>query len=558
MTNSENKICQNCRASFIIDASDFAFYEKIQVPLPTFCPECREQRRLTFRNERSLYKRKCDLCGKEMVSIFSSVPPVGWAKPFKVYCSSCWFSDNWDQLANGRDFDFKEPFFAQFKNLVQDVPKMTLFNARTVNSDWVNNETDDKNCYLNVGGHFNEDCAYNTYAIRSKDCFDNYWIFSCNFCYENIFLRNCYKTFFSRQCFDCIDTIFSYDCRNCQNIIGCAGLRGKSYCIFNEQYSNEDYSNFLEQHPLSSGKSLRFLKEKSGEVILKIVYRDVFIIKSVNCSGNYIEQSKNCHNCWDVEKVENSKHMFISGEIKDSSDVSSVGIKTELAYEVMGMTAGNNVKFSFTIDSGCYNVEYSNFLSNCHDCFGCVGLRDKSHCIFNKQYLEDEYKILRQKIVEHMKQIGEYGEFFPVSLSAFGYNETAAHDYFPLIKEDALRQGFNWNDYEANTQYQFSDYEIPDNINDISDDILGKILKCEISGKAYRIIPMELEFYRKVGLPISRRAPLQRHRDRLALRAPRKLWTRNCAKCDKEIKTVYSPERPEIVYCEKCYQQEIV
>ena len=558
MNQSQTKICQNCKTEFTIEPEDFAFYDKIQVPPPTFCPECREQRRLAFRNERSLYKRKCDLCDREVVSIYSPLPPSCWENPFKVYCPDCWFSDKRDLLANGRNFDFARPFFPQFKELLADTPRMSIFHMRVVNSDWVNNETDSKNCYLNVGGHFNENCAYNTYALRSKDCFDNYWIFSCNFCYENILLRNCYKTFFSRQCFDCIDTVFSYDCRNCQNIIGCAGLRGKSYCIFNEQYSKEDYFNFLNQHLLSSGKSLRFLKEKADEIILKTVYRDVFTVKSVNCSGNYIEQSKDCHNCWDVEKAENCRHLFIAGEIKDSYDASSAGIETELIYEIIGLSKGYNVRFSFTIDVGCYNIEYSNFLSNCHDCFGCVGLRNKSYCIFNKQYSEDEYKILRQKIVEHMKQTNEYGEFFPVSLSSFGYNETAANDYFLLNKEGAMVLGANWNDYESPIKNTFSDYQISDDIRDTGDDILGKILKCDISGKAYRIIPMELEFYRKMGLPIPRRAPLQRHRDRLALRAPRKLWTRNCAKCSKEIKTVYSSERPEIVYCERCYQQEIV
>lgn len=557
MNQSETKICQNCQNEFKIEPEDFEFYAKINVPPPTFCPECREQRRLAFRNERSLYKRKCDLCGKEMVSIFSSVSPVGWTKPFKIHCLSCWFSDDWDQLANGRSFDFQRPFFEQFKDLLQEVPKMALFNVRTINSDWVNSETDDKNCYLNVGGHYNEDCAYNTYAIKSKDCFDNYWIFSCSFCYENILLRDCYKTFFSRQCFNCIDTFFSYDCRNCQNIIGCAGLRGKSYCIFNEQYDKESYFNFLKQYPLSSNESLRFLREKAGEIILKTPHRDTFVVKSTNVSGNYIEQSKNCQNCWAVEKIENSRHMFISGEIKDSYDCSCVGFKSELIYEVLSAIEIYNVRFSYFIDGG-YNIEYSNFLSNCHDCFGCVGLRQKAYCIFNKQYSEEEYKILKEKIINHMKRLGEYGEFFPTSFSAFGYNETTAQDYFPLTKEDALKSGFNWNDYEENIQHQFSGYEIPDDIKDVGDNILEKILKCEISGKAYRIIPMELEFYRSMGLPIPRRAPLQRYRDRLASRAPRKLWERNCAKCGKEIKTVYSPEQPEIVYCEQCYQQEVV
>ncbi|MFA6257630.1 MAG: hypothetical protein WC671_01315 [Candidatus Paceibacterota bacterium] len=51
-------------------------------------------------------------------------------------------------------------------------------------------------------------------------------------------------------------------------------------------------------------------------------------------------------------------------------------------------------------------------------------------------------------------------------------------------------------------------------------------------------------------------------------RNPRQLWHRSCMcelknhthgteKCAVEFETSYSPDRPEIVYCETCYQQEI-
>jgi len=41
------------------------------------------------------------------------------------------------------------------------------------------------------------------------------------------------------------------------------------------------------------------------------------------------------------------------------------------------------------------------------------------------------------------------------------------------------------------------------------------------------------------------------------LKNPRKLYIRNCDKCGKEMKTTYAPERPEIVYCENCYNKEV-
>ena len=45
---------------------------------------------------------------------------------------------------------------------------------------------------------------------------------------------------------------------------------------------------------------------------------------------------------------------------------------------------------------------------------------------------------------------GEWGEFFPSSLSPFGYNETVAQEYFPMTREEVIGKTlFNWSDYEA-------------------------------------------------------------------------------------------------------------
>jgi hypothetical protein len=168
-----------------------------------------------------------------------------------------------------------------------------------------------------------------------------------------------------------------------------------------------------------------------------------------------------------------------------------------------------------------------------------------------------------QKIVEYMIQTGEWGEFFPPELTPFGYNESVASDYFPLSRDEALKQGFYWSDYESPppkvskviTQDQMK--KLPDNIKDIPDDILHWALTCEVSNKPYRIIKQELQFYREYNLPIPRRHPDQRHKDRMALRNPRKLYQRTCNKCNLPIQTTYAPDRPEIVYCEGCYLKEV-
>ena len=102
------RVCHQCQSSFTISDRDEKFYEKMKVVEPTLCPDCGLQRRYAWRNEFTFYFRKCDLTGREMLSIY---PPDC---PYKVYHHEAWFSDKWNALDYGRDFDFSRPFFEQF------------------------------------------------------------------------------------------------------------------------------------------------------------------------------------------------------------------------------------------------------------------------------------------------------------------------------------------------------------------------------------------------------------------------------------------------------------
>ena len=171
--------------------------------------------------------------------------------------------------------------------------------------------------------------------------------------------------------------------------------------------------------------------------------------------------------------------------------------------------------------------------------------------------------------------IYKYGEFFPSDLSPFAYNESIAQEYFPLTKEEALEKGYKWEDGEArNYKVDIENEDIPDNIQYVTEDIVGKIIACEHAGlckdqctEAFKIVPEEFKFYKRMNLPLPRLCPNCRHYQRINLRNPMKLWHRQCM-CDKkhahhagqckvEFETTYAPDRPEIIYCEKCYQQEM-
>lgn len=156
-----------------------------------------------------------------------------------------------------------------------------------------------------------------------------------------------------------------------------------------------------------------------------------------------------------------------------------------------------------------------------------------------------------------MKKTGEWGQFFPMSISPFGYNETIANEYHSLTKDQALAMGAKWHDEDTTNRYKGPKIAIPDHIADIKDEITKQILYCETCEKNYKIIPKELDFYKKIKIPPPRSCPDCRHKARLELKTPRHLYPRACAKCATPIQTTYAQGRPEKVYCEKCYLKEV-
>ena len=593
MAQSETKICQNCHNDFIIESEDFLFYEKIKVPAPTWCPECRMVRRMMFRNERTLYRRVCDLCGKDIISIYSPT------SPFTVYCYECWYSDKWNPLSYGRNYNFSKPFFQQFFELEFTAPKLAQQKSNDlVNSDYTNHVGGLKDCYLIFASVNDEECYFCNYVSYSKNIVDGLRISKGEISYDCVDLTNCYNLKFSQQCQDCFDSWFLYNCRGCSNCFLCTNLMHKSYCIRNKQYIKDAYFKELEKMNINSREVVEKLKAEFVDLKRKTIKRATEGFNNHNSTGSYLKNTKNCKNCFDVGDAEDCSYVGYGNNVKDVMDAYAVYPTTELCYEVVG--AGNptyHSLFTYLPWAGSYLEYCINAFSNCHNCFGCNQVRNAQYCILNKQYTKEEYETLVPKIIEHMNsmpyidkkgRVYKYGEFFPPELSPFCYNETIAQEYFPLTKEQALEQGYSWKDSEErNLKIDIKTEDLPDHIKDVKDDIINKIIECQHQGKcneqcteAFKIIPQELEFYRKMNLPLPRLCPNCRHYQRLKQRNPLKLWKRKCQcngekssngvyqntiqhfhgnePCPNEFETTYAPERPEIVYCEKCYQQEVV
>src|SRR3990167_9308977 len=219
---AETKTCQNCKNNFVIEPEDFKFYEKMQVPPPTWCPECRMVRRMTWRNERTLYKRKCDATGNEIISMFST------ASPFTIYEHSYWWSDKWDPRDFGKGYNFSKPFFIQFRELLESVPLPNLANSNVINSEYGNHNADMKNCYLSYASFGAENVSYAQGVMNVKDSLDLYTVTDSERCYEDVLCAKIYKTFYSYDTDDSIDSLFLRCCKNLNNSLACVNLRNKA------------------------------------------------------------------------------------------------------------------------------------------------------------------------------------------------------------------------------------------------------------------------------------------------------------------------------------------
>jgi Zn ribbon nucleic-acid-binding protein len=541
------KNCKNCSTGFEITPSDRQFYNRINVPEPTLCPDCRQQRRYAIRNERNLYKRECDMCKKGIISMYST------DKPFPVYCPECWWGGKWHGEAFGRNFDFSRPFFDQFAELQARVPRIGVYLVNSQNCDYCNFTGDCKNCYLIFGPVYSEDCMYGS-AYYSKNCLDNLVTRECELCYECTDSRKLYRCMYCQDCYGSDHLLFCYDMQGCSECIACAGLRNKKYHIENKPYSKEAYEAVKNKIDFCDSGQMQGVKKKLDEIKLQVSHHYMPSNNVQNVSGSHIYNSKNTFRSFFSDRCEDCAYCMQVVDLKDCYD-NNYTEENELCCEYLGMYGTKNTFFS-TFSRHTYEVFYSEYCINGKYLFGCDGILNKDHCILNKPYKKGEYEALIPKIIEHMKSTGEWGEFFPITHSPFAYNETVAQEYFPITKEEVVEKGYKWKNPDKK-DYQPQTFEVPREINDVQDNIINEILACANCGKNYKILTQELKFYRDMSIPIPKKCPDCRHRDRLALRNPRKLFSRACAKCGTLVQTTYSPDRPEKVYCEQCYLKEV-
>jgi len=244
------KIVRTARPNSASNRTISIFYEKLKVPPPTFCPSCRLSRRFNWINLTALYRRKCDLCKKESISMYA--PDA----PYVVYCAPCWWSDKWDPFEYGQDYDFFAPVLRTVRRAHAQSPasgpchRIERFgNIALHELRWFAQEL-----LLVVPFRIRRDSANGFYILHSNKILDSALVLECEKLYDS--MHN-YKVSngvgLRQQVVESMNCGFLRDCFNCQFCFASANLRNKKYVFKNRQLTKgglrkgtgEDRSRFL-------------------------------------------------------------------------------------------------------------------------------------------------------------------------------------------------------------------------------------------------------------------------------------------------------------------------
>lgn len=553
------RVCRECEQKFRVEAEDIVFYRMFKVPPPTLCPKCRQIRRLgMLMRALKFFKRSCNAPdhGENIITVF---PP---ASPHKIYDVSYWYSDSWEATSYARQYDNSRKFFDQFKDLFLDVPHLALERDTTVaNSEYSLGGRWGKNNYYMSGGFRSEDCSFGDDVRFSRSCVDCSNVWNSEFCYACVGSDHCNRCTFVVDSIQCLDSAFLYDCKNCINCFLSSNLRNKSFVFENKQLSKEEYQAKISSLNLGDRKVFNDVARRFEEVFKNALHRSLWLTNTANCVGDRIVNCKDCFLAFSGSNGQNVRFAEIFEKNKDSMDFCN-SAETERLYETVVGSASSNIFFSLYIRASM-DMEYSSDCLNCQNCFGCVGLKNKKFHIFNKSYSENDYWQLVDEIKLKMLNDGEYGELFPLPFGLYPYQVSKGQKFYPINQKQAQEKGIPWYQ-EPESQIpegiRLLDLsEIPSDIKNVDDSILSSAIRCEATGRIFKIVGEELKFYRHMNLPIPTKYPWQRIMERVPFEHPLGLFSFVCPSCGEKSLSIYDEVKQKQfkIFCEQCYLKEV-
>lgn len=439
---------------------------------------------------KKFYKNISAKSGKEILTVY---PPTTHCP---LYTHEEWNSDNYD--SGSLEINFNEPFFDQFKKLQSLAPVVNFLSNLQENSEYCNDVEGMKNCYYCFDGVTCQDCYFCCRVHYSRDCVDCYAIHKCELLYDCTDMEESFNSRYSFHCKQVSDSAFLFNCHNCQYCFMSSNLRNKKYYVFNEQKTKEEYESFMKTIDWKDYKKMLELKKNFQDMIAQTAIPPSFLENCEEVTGNYTKNSQRCDRAFQSHHLQDAYNTF---QCNDAKDIKHTYMCCEKVEQISQCVAtGLEVQYckncAFVWHSS--NMEYCYLCLNCQDCFGCIGLRKKRFCILNKQYTKEEYEITKAKLIEAMQRRNEYGDFFPLSLSPFLYEDSLAFDMFENQYKDVFE----------------TEYSLKENFTPIDS---TQIQQCPISGQQFRFIKQELEYYKKNNIAFPRLAFPMRYKNRMEL-----------------------------------------
>ncbi|MDC0358007.1 hypothetical protein OAO01_04255 [Oligoflexia bacterium] len=487
-----------------------------------------------------------------MISMYA--PDAG----LRIFCQNCFWGDAWDVSESAQEYDFSKSFFEQFAALLQKAPLVSLINVRAENSEYCNRIYDGRNNYLSYIALYSPENLIHTYYTSScRDCVDICFSIKCELCYEVVNAENCYNCSYSARIRDCHSSLFLEDCIGCNNCIACKNLHRKSHHVFNQELSPTEYAAFLQSAQLDTRAGVTKLGNDFKTFAQQLPSRGRLTHNAEHSSGASLTNTKDCFECYDLLECEQCYFSVFCEKSHHLLDCFGCG-EVEHSYDSVTLQNAQNIFFSATaIDSSnllyCYEC-----YANTQDCFGSIGLKRGKHCILNKAYTQREYEQKLEKIVDHMREGGEWGQFFPAELSPFAYNESTAFNEAPMRAEQCRQKGLRWSstlNTLSSVENLVAAEDLPDHVGNL-DELVQQAVSCKLSKHAFRFVRQELEFYQKHGIPLPQLHPRERHSARFSKIYPRRLYSAVCDCCQQSFDSSIDPQSGKLIYCEACFLGE--
>jgi len=595
----EWKKCKICNETFPIYEWDIKMLEKISptiwgekfiLPVPDECPDCRQIQRLIFRNENTLYKAKSAVSWKPLISIFSEEM---WLNiySFQEFYSDADFSTNIETNIENFDENLRKMYYKLPQLALQNWPNME-------NSEYNNLSGNLKNCYLCYDCWWIEDSLYCWFLWSGTnnvvDCFD--WA-KLQHSYSLIGSAVMNKSQYCTNSDSMSDCYFCNWSSNLSYCIGCNNIKNKEYQIFNRPVTKEVFNAFKNKHfnwTHSWIESFMEIYKRYNQDNEKTPNNMNY--QSENVVGWYMVNAVNIFFGRFTYRSKDSRYSYFCDNITDCSDVDFCVNNMQLSYNCITCFNSYNIISCINVSdsNSCY---YCTSCSSCKNCIWCYWLSHSEYYIFNKRYSQEEYEKLVKQIIKKLANAGKWGNFISSNLSLFPYNDTVAFNIYPpknIIRFDwinnivnknwkwtiIIKEGENfskaildlWGEQKLNILYRTNEQKInipawlktikakdlPDNIKDVGDDILDIGIICEESWRIFRITKMELEFYKKHLVPIPKKHSQLRQIENFQKRPSGYLYIRKCGDCGIEMLTIYSEEKKPRLYCEECFDKEIL